>query len=506
MSPYLNPFQPFPERQLDPQGVESPRNAVEDNMSRAVFSALANSGSSQAVAMFLEEIAKDQSIQLREHVESFAQTLRSTSASRIEFGLQKWPEIPARERGGNNVLLVGISSSHCNTWTHDQRAAPDKPRADAWIYVPGAMLLVFECKNDDHPLDATQMSAYAHALMLLEGKNVPRALPNEFLSRDEADAVQKACADLVLDAKWDGVAAALEKIDRSDSPNFALCRHAATYIRSHVRPPYQGIQTIVDWLNGADDADRRAHLRTLVNKMREQLEKANDPSAAITFAKEDMRPGVRAALYGPLKRDGKPLERLWLGRKAPVVLWFEFKPEEGVESIQGEFKPVGLEYYIQARGTQPDERRGNDPVIAWNTAADGYLKRAEHLEEEMQRWSRTAAVACRVEVSTVRFKGKKRNWQGSSEQDPVGPWRSNLSAAEALQFLRDNRAELWRFPHVDTASEIADAAKKVRKPALGLIAPLDTAALAACGLDDDKELQAELQKAVAHVESLAESQ
>src|SRR5262249_34065646 len=154
---------------------------------------------------------------------------------------------------GRNVLLIGISSSHHNAWTHDQRPAPSQPRADAWIYVPEEMLVVFECKNDEHPLDATQVSAYAHALRLPGVSSIPRAEPGFTLaSPEQAETVRKRCENLVLDATWSAVIDALKHIQEEagvGSLGRWLSGRAAEYVQFHVRPPYRGIQTILEWLS-----------------------------------------------------------------------------------------------------------------------------------------------------------------------------------------------------------------------------------------------------------------
>jgi hypothetical protein len=504
-SVYLNPFQPFPERELDGKGVERPRDAVEDNLSRAVFSALGNAESPEAFAFLLQNLGKDSSPVLRERTIALAEILRTTDQGKVEVGLQTWPDTAVRERAGNKVLLIGISSSHRSGWTHDQRPAPSDARPDAWIYIPRALLVVFECKNDAHPLDATQVSAYAHHLMLLAGRDVPRAEPGSTLSLEQAQAVQKACADLVLDAHWDAVVAALEHIQQVECAGSLgrwLSGQAAAYIRLHVRPPYCGIQTVLDWLNGSDDADRRDHLRRLVKTMGEQLDtSARELQDGITFAQEDIRPGAGAALYVPLRRGGQPLQRPWLGREAPVVLWFQFR--QGAQLNDEENKPMGLEYYIQAPGAQPSERKGTDEIDAWNHASARHLECAKWFEERMADWADKASSACRVEVSAVRFNGKKRNWQGSGVKDLTGPRLPRGTPQEALAFLRANQRDLWRFPRVGNggAGGIAEAALQVRKPALALIAPLETSALAACG-SDARALQDALRKAIATIDAM----
>jgi hypothetical protein len=506
-SVYLNPFQPFPERELDDRGVERPRDALEDNLSRAVFSALGNAESARVLALFLQALAKDSSPQLRERTDALAELLRNTDVNKVEVGLQSWPAAAVRERAGTNVLLIGISSCHYTDWTHDKRPAPSDARPDAWIYVPGALLLVFECKNDEHPLDATQVSAYAHQLLLVTSHDVPRAEPGSTLSPTQAQVVQKACVEFVLDSHWDAVVATLEHIQQVEFAGTIgrwLSGQVAAYIQLHVRPPYRGIHTLLDWLNGPDDAGRRDHLRRLVIKMGEQLAlSGQDHQDAITFAQEDFRPGAGAALYVQLRRGGQPLERLWLGRRAPVVLWFQFR--QGIQLNDEDTKRIGLEYYIQAPGAHPAAGKGVDGISAWNAASDRHQEVAKEFEQQMAEWSDKASSTCKVEVTSVQFNGKKRNWQGGGVQDNTGPHLPPAAPQEALAFLKANQGQLWRFPRVKDSADIEMTARQVRKPALSLIAPLETSALAACGADA-RTLQDLLQKAVASIDAVVRSE
>jgi hypothetical protein len=310
-SKYLNPFQSFPERQVDSQDDECLGPAIENNMSRAVFSALANAETSNVLATFVEHLAKNPrygSDTLCNRLRHLAAVLRQTDPSKVEVGLQAWPADAVKERLGREVYLIGISS--CGVWTHDQRSAPTEPRADAWIYVPEKMLLIFEFKNDEHSLDATQVSAYIHALGLPGVDDVPRAEPRSKLSDEQAQAVQEKCKNLVIDADWSAVMDAVKHTQKDESVGSLGCwlsGQAAAYIQLHVHPPYHGIQTILDWLNGPDTPDRRAHLRTLVEKMGDALmESAGGFSDAITFTSEDHRSGAGAALYKGLSQNEQP--------------------------------------------------------------------------------------------------------------------------------------------------------------------------------------------------------
>jgi hypothetical protein len=489
-SPYLNPFQPFPERGLDGQGEERPRFAIEDNMSRAVFSALANAEHPGALVLFLEKLAEQAlSSALQARTQTLAAVLSKTEASKIEIDLQSWPTAALQDKNVlKNTLLIGISSSHREAWTHDQRLAPSSPRADAWICVPGEMLVVFECKNDEHPLDATQMSAYAHQLgIFTAGAGVPCAEPGSTLdSPEEAQAVQAACRDRVIDASWSAVVDALTRIQEEknvENRGCWLAGQAAEYIRLHVRPPYREPQTILDWLEGPDTPDRREHLRTLVKKMGESL--AED---------WEMRPGVDAAVYvrPSQDQDRKTLRLEGLGKTARLALWFQFT--EG-----GKKEPIGLEYYLQAPGAQPARKKGK-PITkdAWNEASRRHSDCANQFEGSLSEWVCNLPSGSRVDVTTVRFKGKKREWQGGGIKAPDGPTLLQATPEEALKFIRTNKPALWRFPPVGPDEEVEEVADKVRKPALSLRLPLDLSALAACR-NDRAALQTFLRNAVARI-------
>ena len=366
-SNYLNPFQPFPERELGNRGKDRPRFAIEDNLSRSVFSALANADSLTVLAAFLQGLVQQHgSTELQVRIKALAETLRNTDPSEVEFGLQTWPAHTILGLESRQKVLIGISSSHERTWTHNQRPAPINPRPDAWIYVPEQMLLIFEWKNDEHPLDATQMSAYAHFLGLLtEYDNVPNAAAGQCLdSAEQAVEVRNACKDLVLDLPWDVVAKALQSIqgDKEDLGSW-LCHKAAEYVRWHIRPPYDGVQTILEWLNGPDTLDRRTHLRKLVERMGDELEKsAKGRQGAITFAKKengtwDLKHGAGSAVYVKLRQYEKLVQRDLLDRKVDAVLWFPFAAEN-------EIPRIGLEYYIQASGSHTNGKE----CAAWNHA------------------------------------------------------------------------------------------------------------------------------------------
>jgi len=500
-SQYLNPFQPFPERyKAGEVGEERLGTAIEDNLSRSVFSALRNANSAKVVATFLRNLGKHGSTALQQKVTHVAAVIEAADHAEIRFGLQTWPAAALRDRTPLPVILVGISSSHQRAWTHDCRCAPDAPRPDAWIYLPGKMLLVFECKNDENPLDATQISAYAHHLgIIAESENVPKAGAGlTLISAAEADAVRQACADVVLDVPWATVVDALVQIHQDLGTNEIgrwLCGQAAEYIRWHVRPPYRGVDTILEWLAGPDTSDRRDHLRTLIRKMAAQL--ANSAAGtphAITFAldddqKGDLAVGAGSAVYVKLKRGGEFLQVPWLGRPVNAVLWFDFAEDEN--------QRVGMEFYLQSPGSHPAGK--GDPESDWNRASDRHLASAQSFEKNVAEWASKAPAQSQVVVSAVRFKGKKRNWQGGGTDDSDALNSIRTSPEGALAFLQTHREELWRFPRVGLAGtfrSIPDAAAHVRKPALSLIVPLLVGNLKACG-EDDYQLQNVLQAALA---------
>jgi hypothetical protein len=472
-------------------------------MSRAVFSALANAEHSDALARFVEELAQNPvygSVGLRDRLKSLAAILRATDPGNVELGVQSLPRDAVKERAGKDVYLIGVSSG--GPWTHDRFAASE-PIADAWIYVLGKLLLVFEFKNDEHSLDATQISTYVHALKLLGAAGVHEAALGSTLSPAEAQAVKEACQSMVLDAPWSAVIDALQHLQeeaRVGSRGQWLAEQAAQYLRAHVRPHYAGIQTILTWLNGPALPDRVRHLRRLVMDMGHALTMAAQGTPdAITFVADQLGdpkvpPGAGAALYVKLNQNGQPLEVPWFGREAPLVLWFQF-------NIDGNTEPIGLEYYVQARGPHPTLQAGGAEIPAWNKAKDTLQNRAKDLEDQMSKWVSKAPESIRVDVTTVKLKGKRLIFRGGGEADPHGPALPQATPQQALEFLQSHRAELWRFPGVGDEGEpatVAEAARHVRKPAIALRLPLDIDALAACG-EDGLALQTFLQNAVARL-------
>ena len=241
-SPYLNPFRAFLERRTE--DTDEQLSAIENNMSRAVMSALAQSERIESLTSFLQQLAKyTASNILRERMETLAKGLQGMDLNTVEVGLQSWPADERRGLSATDVLLIGIRSSHFEKWT-TRGTAPSAPKPDAWIYVPGKLLVVFEFKNDDFPLDAVQIASYAHALEIFPAPvNVPRPQPGHGLSPDEASAVQKACVDIVLDAPWSAVVSGLEAVQQRENAGTVgcwLCGQALEYLKSHIHPSYEG--------------------------------------------------------------------------------------------------------------------------------------------------------------------------------------------------------------------------------------------------------------------------
>jgi hypothetical protein len=103
-----------------------------------------------------------------------------------------------------------------------------------------------------------------------------------------------------------------------------------------------------------------------------------------------------------------------------------------------------------------------------------------------------------LNVSSVGFKGKTRNWRGGGVEDRHGPFEREVTPYVAVKFLLDSRDRLWRFPRVgpgEPAATIGEAALQVRKPDVSLVLPFDNEALANCG-DNPEALQDFLQRAL----------
>jgi hypothetical protein len=360
-------------------------------MSRSIFCALAHADGDSAWAVFLQQLAqhaKSKSPRLASRLEELAKALQPTPAN-IQFDLQAWPPARAFEDREAERLLIGISSSHATGWTFGTRAAPSSPCADAWIYVPGHVLIVFEFKNDAHSLDATQVSAYLHALGLVtENDGVPKAEPRCHLEdSDQAKRVQDKCKGKVLDLPWQAVIGALKKIGEDERTGIVgrwLSMQAAAYIASHVRPPYQGVGTILDWLGGPNTDDRRFHLRTLIQRMGAAL--ASEP-AAISFARHksgkkwEIFRGVSSAGYVRLCRGEHLIERRWLGKSSRLNLWFQFNEDVN--------QRMGLDFWVEAPGVVMTLRTP-DKVAAWNAASERCAAAAKAFEDAMANWVRSA--------------------------------------------------------------------------------------------------------------------
>jgi hypothetical protein len=172
-----------------------------------------------------------------------------------------------------------------------------------------------------------------------------------------------------------------------------------------------------------------------------------------------------------LKQQDGPL----LQRSLDLVLWFQF--------VKDKSKQIGLQYYIQAQGSQIGKDKSEN---AWNSASKRHLDKASKFENKVKNWIEQKSPNCLMSVSTVRFNGKKKNWQGGGKEDPETLSSPIITPIEALKFLEINKNTLWCFPrvgHGETFSKIEDAACLVCKPALSLLAPLDSNKLAAIGKD-----------------------
>lgn len=285
-SRYLNPFQPFPERGLDDSNELD--FAIENNMGRALMSAIAHSGEMPALSIILRELAHHNdsrgSAELKSRIERAAAAVEATDPQIVEIGLQTWPPFKLGEMPKENILLIGVRSSFRAAWTN-QHPAPAEPHPDAWIYVPGKLLVVLEFKNDEYPLDATQICVYAHGL----GHLSHNVNPGSLLPDDQVPTIQESCADLVLDAPWSAAVAGLDAVQKYGQVGeigHLLSGQASEYLKSHIRPTYEGPATILDWLGGPDDENRRHHLRILLKKMGTALAGAAPQNGAITFRRD----------------------------------------------------------------------------------------------------------------------------------------------------------------------------------------------------------------------------
>jgi hypothetical protein len=182
------------------------------------------------------------------------------------------------------------------------------------------------------------------------------------------------------------------------------------------------------------------------------------------------------------------------------VLWFRFS-----ENKEDTNPLIGLEYYLQASGTQAKSRSDESDDIKnkdWNKASERLSNKQIEFEESVGRWIQSLPQNSGILllVSTVRFNGKKRNWQGGGIEDLDALRSKAIPPKDALSFIKDNRDSLWCFPKVAIGSEglprIEDIACKVCKPAISLLIPLDISELAKLE-NREKSLQHFLQKAVA---------
>jgi hypothetical protein len=439
-SPYLNPFRAFLERGTG--DTDEQVSAIENNMSRAVMSALAQIERIESLTSFLQELANHTTSNiLTERIKTLANSLQGMDPNTVEVGLQTWPGDERRGLPATNVLLIGIRSSSVEKWTAE-RPAPSAPKPDAWIYAPGKMLVVFEFKNDALPLDAVQIASYGHALEIFPvPAHVPRPQPEHRLNKDEATTVQKACVDIVLDAPWSAVVSGLETVQEREHAGTVghwLCGEALEYLKSHIHPPYEGPKTILDWLGRGDTPDLRPHLRILVKKMGKVLESSASDHGAITFAKDksgepDILTGTISDVYVRLHQGGQPIERQWLGKKPRLNLWFG--------SRYGAAQRVGMDFWVEAKGAQQSQkylRAAVDLKLAeesWNKASVRHEGYREQFETQFEKWCNSAPCG-RVGVYAVRFKGKNQIWKGGGAFADDAPYMPPATPEEALRFLK----------------------------------------------------------------------
>jgi hypothetical protein len=214
--------------------------------------------------------------------------------------------------------------------------------------------------------------------------------------------------------------------------------------------------------------------------------------------------GTISAVYVRLHQDRQPIERQWLGKSARLNLWFD--------SRYGAAQRTGMDFWVEAEGAQQSQhylKAAADPepaVESWNKASERhrqkYLPKFERLFEE---WCKSDPGG-KVGVYAVRFKGNNQIWKGGGDYADDAPKLPLASAEEALEFLKSNRAELWRFPRVapGECNTIEEAQPLVRKPAVALWVPLDVRALEECGPDANK-LQSVLKDALDRITKIASS-
>jgi len=176
-----------------------------------------------------------------------------------------------------------------------------------------------------------------------------------------------------------------------------------------------------------------------------------------------------------LNQNGELLQRNFLGKKVGVVLWFQFAIDKS--------QRIGLEYYRQAKGSQTGRDKSE---TAWNKASECHLGNAKQFEEDVAELIQQIPPNSQMLVSTVRFNGRKKNWQGGGKEAPDALVSPRVTPEDALDFIKKNKEKLWRFPRVGFGEEFPNveaAAHFVCKPALSLLAPLDINKLNSCGED-----------------------
>jgi hypothetical protein len=479
MSPYLNLFQPFPERDVDLAAVGGgeARAAIEDNMSRAVFCVVAHGNPGDA-AGFIEALTEGSSPKLEEKVRRISAIIAEASGQEVEVGLQSWPGEALDKLDPSRILLVGVSSGHQDQWTHDTRDRPEHPRPDAWIHVPGECLVVFEFKNDMHPLDATQIGYYAIRLGLLDASKLTFPFPaahQKLASKEQAAEVQRRSRDVVVDASWNQVVdylLALSNDAHASTSRRLLASNAHGYLDANVAAPYRSPGSILRWLQNEANDSRKAHLRWMVAKLAEDLGNAAGDEGYVIGQKKgawDIRTGAASAAYAPLRRKGnQPISVTFLGKEVEPVLWFAF--------AEGDKEPVvGIELYAQSSGAAV---KGKDYELrAWKAASKRHMgEKLDEFRTLFGAWCKAhAGLSATITFTAVKYRGSAPNWQGGGKEAEDSPAIAETPIGDAPDVFERNLDKLWRF-HVPQSEDVLSPkgrramTAQVRKAGISLIA------------------------------------
>ena len=481
VSPYLNLFQPFPERDidLDAIGGGEARAAIEDNMSRAVFCVLAN-GTPGGAADFINALAEGSSSRLSSKVRRIGNIIAGSTGHDIEVGLQGWPGDAVERIDTSKTLLVGVSSGRQEHWTYNKRERPEHPRPDAWIHVPGECLVVFEFKNDMHPLDATQIGYYAIRLGLLDESRLTFSFPeaHQHLSnKHKAAEVQELCADAVVDASWNQVVAHMRDL-ASDTKVTAsrrlLASNAHSYLDANVAAPYRGPGSVTRWLRHKANDSRKAHLRWMVHRLAEDLEMSAGSGDFVIGQKNgiwDVRSGAASAAYAPLRcNSSRSTSVNFLGKEVEPVLWFDF--------AEGDKPPVvGIELYAQSSGAAV---KGSEYGLqAWKEASNRHMgERLDDFRRQLKKWCKAHSdLAATITFTSVRFRGSAANWHGGGKEAEDSPHIRDVPIGDAPAEFERNLKDLWRFPIPDCGDVLVRDRSawvgRIRKVGVSLIAQTD---------------------------------